>query len=133
MSDSETNKYLPFEKYEDALNVLIKAVTIQDTGDPKLMQIGVYENGIWTNISLGITTPEEKYHPNFSNGLLMAETEYKSIEKLTTETSVVNGQNTVVFTTEENLKAPIITGKESKNDQQMYGSAIKYYFHTRKL
>lgn len=102
----------------------IKAVTIQDTGDPRLMQISVYENGAWTNISLGMTNEPEKYHPTFDGGIFDTASSYKDIVKFSTETSVVNGQNTFVFTTEENLNKPV----SKENNKQIYGVVAKYYF-----
>lgn len=102
----------------------IKAVNIQDTGDPKFLQISVYENGAWTNISLGMTSEPEKYHPSFSSGILDTASTYKDIVKFSTEITLVNGQNTFVFTTEENLNIPVSDG----NNKQIYGNVVKYYF-----
>jgi hypothetical protein len=116
--------WILLDKHGDA----IKAVSIQDTGDPKLMQISVYENGAWTNISLGITSEPEKYHPTFSSGILDTASTYKDIVKFSTETSVVNGQSTFVFTTEEKLNTPVSEGKNTQQDQQIYGNVVKYYF-----
>ena len=112
--------WILLDKHGDA----IKAINIQDTGDPTLMQISVYENGAWTNISLGITSEPEKYHPTFSSGILDTASNYKDIVKFSTETSIVNGQNTFVFTTEENLNMPVSDG----NNKQIYGNVVKYYF-----
>jgi hypothetical protein len=112
--------WILLDKHGDA----IKAVTVQDTGDPNLMQISVYENGAWTNISLGITSEPEKYHPTLSSGILDTASNYKDIVKFSTETSIVNGQNTFVFTTEENLNMPVSDG----NNKQIYGNVVKYYF-----
>jgi len=106
----------------------IKAVSIQDTGDPKLLQISVYENGAWTNISLGMTGEPEKYHPTLSGGILDSASTYKDIVKLSSETSVVNGQNMFVFTSEENLNTPVSEGDNKQKDQQIYGNVVKYYF-----
>lgn len=114
------DSWILLDKHGDA----IKAVTVQDTGDPNLMQISVYENGAWTNISLGITSEPEKYHPTFSSGILDTASNYKDIVKFSTETSIVNGQNTFVFTTEENLNMPVSDG----NNKQIYGNVVKYYF-----
>jgi hypothetical protein len=116
--------WILLDKHGDA----IKAVSIQDTGDPQLLQISVYENGAWTNISLGITSEAGKYHPTLSSGILDTAITYKDIVKLSTETGVVNGQNTFVFTTEENLNTPISDGKNQQPDEQMYGNVVKYYF-----
>lgn len=116
--------WMLLDKHGDA----IKAVSIQDTGDPKLLQISVYENGAWTNISLGMTTEPEKVHATFSNGILDTANNYKDTIKLASETSIVNGQNTIVFITEENLKTPVSNEKDKQNDQQMYGYVVKYYF-----
>ncbi|MBI3340542.1 MAG: hypothetical protein HY022_10480 [Chloroflexi bacterium] len=115
-----TETWILLDKHGDA----IKAVTIQDTGDPRLMQISVYENGAWTNTSLGMTNEPEKYHPTLDGGLLDTASTYKDIVKFSTEASVVNGQNTFVFTTEENLNTPVSQG----NNKQIYGNAVKYYF-----
>ena len=104
----------------------IKAVNIQDTGDPKLLQISVYENGAWTNISLAMTSEPELYHPSLSGGILEAASTYKDILKFSAETSRINGQNTFVFTTEENLNLPVSEGKNK--DIQIYGQVDKYYF-----
>ncbi len=114
--------WILLDKHGDA----IKAVNIQDTGDPRLIQISVYENGAWTNISLGMTSEPEKYHPTFINSLMDIESTYSDIVKSSTETSVVNGQNTFVFMVEENLKMPVPASE--KNDEQIYGNVIKYYF-----
>jgi len=112
--------WILLDKHGDA----VKAVNVQDTGDPRLMQISVYENGAWTNISLGMTNEPEKYHPTFDGGILDTASAYKDIVKFSTETSVINGQNTFVFTTEENLNMPASEG----NNKQIYGNVVKYYF-----
>ncbi len=112
--------WILLDKHGDA----VKAINIQDTGDPRLMQISVYENGTWTNISLGMTNEPEKYHPTFDGGILDTASTYKDIVKFSTETSAVNGQNTFVFTTEENLNTPTSEG----NNKQIYGNVVKYYF-----
>lgn len=106
----------------------IKAVTIQDTGDPKLLQISVYENQIWTNITLGTTTTPEAYHPTLDAGLLDTAGNYSTTVKFSSGASALDGQNTIVFTTREDLKTPVNTGKDQAQDAQMYGSLTKYYF-----
>ncbi|MBI2759063.1 MAG: hypothetical protein HYX49_10345 [Chloroflexi bacterium] len=71
-----------------------------------------------------MTNEPEKYHPTLDGGLLDTASTYKDIVKFSTETSVVNGQNTFVFTTEENLNTPVSEG----NNKQIYGNVVKYYF-----
>ena len=112
--------WILLDKHGDA----IKAVSVQDTGNPQLLQISVYENGAWTNISLGMTSEPEKYHPTLSGGILDTASNYKDIVKFSTDSSVVNGQNTFVFTTEENLNMPV----SDASNKQIYGNVVKYYF-----
>lgn len=112
--------WILLDKHGDA----VQAVNIQDTGDPRLMQISVYENGFWTNVSLGIANKPEKYHPTLDGGILDTAGAYKDIVVFSTEASIINGQNILIFTTEENLNTPVSEG----NAKQIYGNVVKYYF-----
>lgn len=106
----------------------IQAVTIQDTGNPKLLQISVYENGSWTNLSMGIGDEPEKYHPTLDGGILQSANNYKDTLKFSMEEIALNGQQALVFAVEENLKSPISEGNNTVEGQQINGMVNKYYF-----
>lgn len=106
----------------------IKAVSVQDTGDSNTSQVSVFENGIWTNVTLGVVSSEpENYRPTLDSGFLNSTVEYKDITKLSTDTSIVDGQKAIIFVMEEKLKDPIELGKGGK-DKKIYGSVYRFYF-----
>lgn len=106
----------------------IKAVSIQDTGDPTTSQISVFENGLWTNITLGAVSSEpEAYRPTLDSGFLTSAIQYKDTLKLSADVTDINDQKVVVFTTEEKFKAPMKIMKDGK-EKDIYGSVYKFYF-----
>lgn len=116
----------------DSKGSAIKAVTIQDTGDPNTTQISVFKNGIWTNISLGITSSQpETYSPSLDSGFLDSAKTYKQIVKLSSEqTTLDNGQSVVIFSIEEKYKNPLKIGKDTKDKKakEIYGGVSQFYF-----
>ena len=107
---------------------VIKSVSTQDVGDPRLFQVSVYANGISTNISLGTSVEQKPYHMTFGSGILDVAVTDKDVVKFSTETAVVNGQKAVVIIVREDLKTPVSDGKDAQTDNQMYAYVVKYYF-----
>lgn len=103
----------------------IQAVVIDDTGDPKTTQTSVFQNGIWSNLSIGMTTQEkETYRPTLDNFISFAEA-YKDILDLETTNLEVDGRQVVIFTATQLFQAPT---RLAKSSNEIAGIAIKYYF-----
>ncbi|MGC1375018.1 MAG: hypothetical protein WA821_02275 [Anaerolineales bacterium] len=107
---------------------VIKSVSTQDVGDPRLFQASVYADGISTNLSLGTSVEQTPYHMTFGSGILDISDADKQVDKFSTETAMVGGQKTVVFIVREDLKTPVGVGKDTQSDNQMYVYVTKYYF-----
>jgi hypothetical protein len=103
----------------------IQAVTIDDTGDPKTTQTSVFQNGIWSNLSIGMTTQEkETYRPTLDNFISFAEA-YKDILDLETTNLEVDGSQVVVFTATQLFQEPV---RLAKSSNEIVGTTGKYYF-----
>lgn len=122
-------------KWKDELWVLldikgnaIKAVTLQDTGDPTTSQVSVFDQGIWTNITLGTSSQEvEVYKPTLDSGFFNSFVPYKNSVVLDQYREVVNGQGVVVFVSTEKYKSPVKIVKDNKV-KEINGAGYKYYF-----
>lgn len=106
----------------------IKAVTLQDTGNPNTSQISVFENGFWTNVTLGTVSSElEVYRPTLDSGFLASVIQYKDILNLSTDMADIHGQKVIMFATEEKLKNPMKITKDGK-EKEIHGSVYMFYF-----
>jgi hypothetical protein len=85
----------------------IKAVSTQDTGNPTMFQVSVFEENIWTNITLGSSSSEpETYQPRLDNGFFGSVMPYKDSILLDQYRDSLNGKESVVFVATENYKNP---------------------------
>lgn len=109
----------------------IQAVTIQDTGDPTTSQVSVFQHGIWTNVTLGISSQEpELYKPTLDSGFFDSVVPYKNSIILDRNNEMINGQNVILFVSTEKYKNPIKLLKDTKEKKakEINGVAHKYYF-----
>jgi hypothetical protein len=122
-------------KWKDELWVLldnkgnaVKAVTLQDTGDPTTSQVSVFDQGIWTNLTLGTSSQEvEVYKPTLDSGFINSFVPYKNSVVLDQYREIVNGQDVVVFVSTEKYKSPVKIAKDNKV-KELDGAGYKYYF-----
>ena len=99
-------------KWKDELWVLldnkgnaVKAVTLQDTGDPTTSQVSVFDQGIWTNITLGTSSQEvEVYKPTLDSGFFNSFVPYKNSVVLDQYREIVNGQDVVCLCPQKNIR-----------------------------
>jgi|SRR5215216_903942 len=108
----------------------VKAVSIQDTGNQITSQVSVFEDGIWTNITLGFSSSEpETYRPTLDGGFYSV-VPYKNSIMLDQYNEVVGGQDVVVFVSTEKYKDPIKILKDTKDKKakEINGVVYKYYF-----
>jgi len=104
----------------------IKAVTIDDTGDPRTTQTTVFQDGIWTHLSLGVMSQEkETYQISFDDEFVSFAEAYKDTLILDKAEEVVNGEAAIVFSATEVFKEPIAYGKSSVT---FAGTGARYYF-----
>lgn len=111
----------------------IKAVSTQDTGNPTMFQVSVFEENIWTNITLGSWSSEpETYQPRLDNGFFGSVMPYKDSILLDQYRDSLNGKESVVFVATENYKNPT---KFTSMVQKYYFSSstglplqVEYYF-----
>ena len=109
----------------------IKAVTIQDTGDPTMYQVSVFEESKWTNITLGFSSSEpETYRPNLDSGFLTFVASYKDLIILDQYSEILNGKDVVVFVSTQKYKNPIrvLKDTEDKKATELTSVVNKYYF-----
>ncbi|MEW6284660.1 MAG: hypothetical protein AB1509_00395 [Chloroflexota bacterium] len=117
--------------YLDENGNAIKAVSIQDTGSQSTSQISVFEKGIWTNLSLGISSSEpETYKPGLDSGFFGTVLPYKDSVNLDEYQEVMNGQNVVIFMVTERYEKPvkILKDTQEKKAREISGVVFKYYF-----
>jgi hypothetical protein len=110
----------------DSDGYALKAVTIDDTGNPITSQTTVFQDGIWTNLSIAELSSQEKetYRPTFDDFISFAET-YKDILNLEKAEMELNGEKVIVFSATQIFKEPVTLGKSSTIISGMEG---KYYF-----
>lgn len=103
----------------------IKAVSTQDTGNPTMYQISVFEDSIWTNKTLGSSSAEpEIYKPTLDSGFLSSVATYKDSLVLDQLNEILNGKDAVVFVSTEKYQNPIKT----QADKEFTSMVSKYYF-----
>jgi hypothetical protein len=110
----------------DEKGMVIKAISIQDTGDPVTSQTSVYQDGMWKNISLGTSDEQESYKLSFDSGFLSSAITYNQINTLSSEETSVQGQNAIVYTITDKYKDPISFGKD--DGAKYTAGVIKFYF-----
>ena len=106
---------------------VIKSVTIDDTGDPRTTQITVFQDGIWTHLSLGVMSQEkETYQISFDHEFISFAEANKDILNLDKTEEVLNGEEAViVFSATQMFKEPMAYGKSSVT---FAGTGARYYF-----
>jgi hypothetical protein len=117
--------------YLDEKGNAIKAISIQDTGDQPTSQVSVFEKGIWTNLTLGFSSPEpEIYKPTLDSGFFGSVVPYKNSVILDQYQEAADGQDVVVFVVAERYKKPIKILKDTKDKKarEINGVVFKYYF-----
>lgn len=109
---------------------VIKAVVIDDTGDPKTTQITVFENSSWSNLTFPEMSSDENeiYQiKSLDRGFIKAakaNTNARTIGKYDTE---LDGEEAIVFSITDNFPSPITYGKSSIT---ISGIRREYYFST---
>jgi hypothetical protein len=108
----------------------IKAVSTQDTGDPTMFQVSVFEESIWTNITLGFSSDPETYKPTLDSGFSSSIASYKNSLILDQYNEILNGQDVIVFVSTEKYKEPIkiLKDTEEKRAKEITAVVHKYYF-----
>jgi hypothetical protein len=109
----------------------IKAVSTQDTGNPTMYQVTVFEEGIWTNITLEFSSSElEIYRPRLDNGFFNSVVPHKNSIILDQYSESLNGEESVVFVSTEKYKNPIkiLKDTEDKKATELTSVVHKYYF-----
>jgi len=105
---------------------VIKAVSIQDTGNAVTSQISVYQNGMWTNLSLGSTFADESFTLMLGSDFISTALKYSTIDALSKEETTIQGKDVVVLVMAENYVDPISFGKD--DGEKYIGGGTKYYF-----
>ena len=104
----------------------VQAVTIDDTGDPRTTQVTVFQDGIWSNLSLGMVASEkETYRPTLDSNFISFAEAYKDILDLEITELEVDGNQLFVFTATQHFQEPM---KLAKSPTVVVGAAGKYYF-----
>lgn len=109
----------------------IKAVSVQDTGNPTLYQVSVFEESIWTNVTLGSSSSEpETYRPTLDSGFLSSVASYKDSIILDQYSEISDGKDVVVFVATGKYKNPIkiLQDTEDKKATELTSVVNKYYF-----
>lgn len=107
---------------------VIKAVTIEDTGDTLTSQTTVFQDGLWTNLTIPELSSQEKeiYQINtLDNGFLASATRMKDALEIQKEEVELNNEKVVVFSLTDKFPSPIAIGKSSLVIAGIYS---KYYF-----
>lgn len=109
----------------------LKAISTQDTGNPIMYQVSVFEESIWTNLTLGVSSSEpEAYIPTLDSGFFNSVVPYKDSIILGQYSESLNGKDTVVFVSTEKYKDPVKVLEDTENQKTMEltSSIQKYYF-----
>lgn len=111
----------------DENGYVIKGVTIQDTGSPTTSEVSKYENGVWTNITLGTSfdTRKKSYRP--IDGILEKAITDKDMVELEISDGVFGNEQVKVFTLTERNNKPL---EIAKSGYTVMGSMLKYYIST---
>jgi hypothetical protein len=109
----------------------IKAVSTQDTGNPTMYQVSVFEESIWTNVTLGFSSSgPETYQPRLDNGFLNSVMQYKDSIILDQYNDSLNGEESVVFVATEKYENAVKTQEDTQDQNAMEFTSFvqKYYF-----
>ena len=117
----------------DENGYLLQGVAIQDTGSPSTFQVSVFKNGVWNNLTLGVS-PEAgnteditPYRP-MDHTVLEQAARDKDIAVLEARDALLGNEGVTEFTITEKQLAPYnITG----SSYQLIGTAIKYYLSNK--
>lgn len=112
----------------DTKGNVIKAVTIDDTGDTLTSQITIFQDGLWTNLTIPELSSQEKeiYQiTTLDNGFLASVTKMKDSLEIQKEESELSNEKVVVFSVIDKFSSPIAIGKSSLVIAGIYS---KYYF-----
>lgn len=107
---------------------VIKAVTIDDTGDTFTSQTTVFQDGFWTNLTIPELSSQEKeiYQINtLDNGFLTSAARMKDSLEIQKEEVGLSNEKVVVFSLTDNFSSPIAIDKSSLVITGIYS---KYYF-----
>jgi len=125
---SPTNSFNNLWALIDTEGGVIKAVTIDDTGDTFTSQTSVFQDGFWTNLTIPELSSQEKelYQiTTLDNGFLASITRMKDSLEIHKEEVELNNEKVVVFSSVEKFPSPIAVGK---SDLVIVGIYSKYYF-----
>lgn len=105
---------------EDGL--AIQSVSVQDTGNEKTSQIGIFQNGVWKNLTYGTSdeAPEKTYSIPLDSGFLENTENYKDILELDYSTNQIGTEQVTVFI----VSGPMHVSQSRPN------KITKYYFST---
>lgn len=123
-----TNSFNNLWALIDTDGSVIKAVTIDDTGDTFTSQTSVFQDGFWTNLTIPELSSQEKeiYQiTTLDNGFLASVTRMKDSLEIQKEEVELNNEKVVVFSSAEKFPSPIAIGKSSLVVAGIYS---KYYF-----
>lgn len=113
----------------DADGIVAKAVTIDDTGDTFTSQTTVFQDGLWTHLTIPEMSTQEKeiYQiTTLDNGFLAAVARMKEPLEIEKEEIELNNERVVVFSLVEYFPSPMTFGKSSS--LVIAGIYSKYYF-----
>jgi len=123
-----TNSFNNLWALIDADRSVIKAVTIDDTGDAFTSQTTVFQDGFWTNLTIPELSSQEKeiYQIHtLDNGFLASAIRMKDSLEIQKEEVELNNEKIVVFSLTDKFPSPITIGKSSLVIAGIYS---KYYF-----
>ncbi len=105
----------------------VQSVSFQDTGDKKTSQIGIFQNGVWKNITFGTTSDsKEKTYPLYSDsGFLDRVENDKNKAELKYDTDTIGAERVAVFTI---TYAQLISFEGKKQSQATATGFTKFYF-----
>ncbi|MCC7119153.1 MAG: hypothetical protein IT310_11550 [Anaerolineales bacterium] len=112
----------------DNAGSVVKAVTIDNTGDPFTSQATVFQDGLWTNLTIPELSSQEKelYQiTTLDNGFLASIARTNGSLEIQKEEAELQGEKVVVFSSVEKFSAPLAIGKSSLVVTGIYS---KYYF-----
>ncbi|MCD4753040.1 MAG: hypothetical protein K8R40_08215 [Anaerolineaceae bacterium] len=113
----------------DADGNVTKAVSIDDTGDTFTSQTTVFQDGLWTHLTIPEMSTQEKeiYQiTTLDNGFLAAAARMKEPLEIEKEEIELNNEKVVVFSLVEYFPSPTTFGKSSS--LVVAGIYSKYYF-----
>ncbi len=104
----------------------VQIVTIDDTGDPRTTQTSVYQNGVWTNLSMGTSIQDtDKFRPTLDSNFVGLVTTYSGILEIEKADGALEGQSVSVYAITEMFKEPTSYAGSS---EAVLGTVRKFYF-----